>query len=166
MAQPFTSRTLASPSAPRLSSRRYSHLCSHCSCLSPGIESCSGDGVARIELVLAFTWRSFLYPLVTKVAFEGFPCYSFDEGRHRFLMTDVSIRCGSDEHSGVQLVAWIAVIVYPHATAHRTESLGPSRLYSPSLMVCNSLACVAASVACSSAGSCSSGRHPPSSPAR
>ena len=56
---------------------------------------------------------SFLYPLVTKVAFEGFPCYSFDEGRLGFLMSDVSIECGTAEHGHVQLVAWLAVIAYP-----------------------------------------------------
>ena len=50
---------------------------------------------------------------MTKVAFEGFPCYSFDEGRVRFLMADVSIECGTNEHGAVQLFAWIAVIIYP-----------------------------------------------------
>ena len=33
-----------------------------------------------------------LYPLVTKVAFDGFPCYRFDNGRG-WLITDVSIEC-------------------------------------------------------------------------
>ena len=56
---------------------------------------------------------SFLYPLVTKVAFEGFPCYSFDEGRLGFLMSDVSIECGTAEHHRVQIVAWLAVVAYP-----------------------------------------------------
>ena len=50
---------------------------------------------------------------MTKVAFEGFPCYSFDEGRLGFLMSDVSIECGTTEHGHVQLVAWLAVIAYP-----------------------------------------------------
>ena len=32
----------------------------------------------------------FLYPLVTKTAFDGFPCYTFESGR-AWLIADVSI---------------------------------------------------------------------------
>ena len=54
----------------------------------------------------------FLYPLVTKVAFEGFPCYSFQEDARQYLMADVSISCiGPDERpTGV---VWAAVFLYP-----------------------------------------------------
>ena len=53
-----------------------------------------------------------LYPLVTHMAFEGFPCYTFEGGR-AWLMADVSIECGTDEHAGVLMLAWVAVVVYP-----------------------------------------------------
>ena len=49
-----------------------------------------------------------LYPLVTNVAFEGFPCFEFEGGR-AFLMTDVKIECGTDDHSFATLLSWIAV---------------------------------------------------------
>ena len=53
-----------------------------------------------------------LYPLVTKVAFDGFPCYQFEGGRG-WLIADVSIECGTPEHTSATMLAWIAVIVYP-----------------------------------------------------
>ena len=53
-----------------------------------------------------------LYPLVTNVAFEGFPCYTFDGGRG-WLIADVSIECGTAEHGSALSLAWIAVVIYP-----------------------------------------------------
>ena len=53
-----------------------------------------------------------LYPLVTNVAFEGFPCYQFEGGR-AWLIADVSIECGTAEAASAVQLAWIAVIVYP-----------------------------------------------------
>ena len=52
-----------------------------------------------------------LYPAVTNVAFQAFPCYDFEEGS--WLRADVAIQCGSPYHSQVKLVAWLAVAVYP-----------------------------------------------------
>ena len=53
-----------------------------------------------------------LYPLVTNVAFEGFPCYSFEGGRG-WLIADVSIECNTPDHDSATALAWVAVIVYP-----------------------------------------------------
>jgi hypothetical protein len=53
-----------------------------------------------------------LYPLVTRAAFEGFPCYEFDDGR-AWLRADVGIECHNDEHSSAMLIAWTAVTIYP-----------------------------------------------------
>jgi hypothetical protein len=53
-----------------------------------------------------------LYPVVTNNAFDGFPCYTFENGRG-WLVADVSIECGTDEHTSVARTAWIAVLVYP-----------------------------------------------------
>jgi len=57
-----------------------------------------------------------LYPKVTLVAFEGFPCYEFvvssTETRH-FLRADVGIDCDSDEWEQVALLAWAAIVLYP-----------------------------------------------------
>jgi len=53
-----------------------------------------------------------LYPLVTTAAFDGFPCYWFSNGRG-WLRADVSIECSTPEHTGVTLIAWIAVALYP-----------------------------------------------------
>ena len=53
-----------------------------------------------------------LYPMVTRVAFNGFPCFNFANGRG-WLMADVSIECYTPEYTKVSTLAWIAVIVYP-----------------------------------------------------
>jgi len=57
-----------------------------------------------------------LYPKVTFVAFEGFPCYEFKVSNtktRRFLRTDVSIDCDSDQWNEVGLLAWTAIVIYP-----------------------------------------------------
>ena len=53
-----------------------------------------------------------LYPLVTNVAFEGFPCYEFEGGRG-WLIADVSIECGTDTHATARGLALVAIVVYP-----------------------------------------------------
>lgn len=79
-------------------------------------------------LPAVLTLLFFLYPVVTKNAFDGFPCYTFTNGRG-WLMADVSIECatsvyvengpffepqpGAFEHGMVRSVAWVAVIIYP-----------------------------------------------------
>ena len=52
-----------------------------------------------------------IYPMVTKVAFDGFPCYSFEDGARGWLIQDVSIECGTAEQASVTMFAWIAVIL-------------------------------------------------------
>ena len=49
---------------------------------------------------------------VTKVAFEGFPSYSFEGGR-AFLIADVSIEIGTPDADLASALAWIAVVIYP-----------------------------------------------------
>ena len=53
-----------------------------------------------------------LYPFVTNVAFEGFPCHVFDGGRG-WLIADVNVECGTPEHEHVKRLAWVAVVIYP-----------------------------------------------------
>ena len=53
-----------------------------------------------------------LYPLVTTAAFEGFPCYEFSDGRG-WLIADVTIECRTPDHDRAQMLAWIAVFLYP-----------------------------------------------------
>ena len=53
-----------------------------------------------------------LYPLVNKAAFDGFPCYTFADGRG-WLRADVSIECDTPEHSSASALAWAAVVAYP-----------------------------------------------------
>jgi len=59
----------------------------------------------------------FLYPVVTKTAFEGFPCYWFkpigDAPARGWLRVDVDIECNTPDYEAANLIAWIAVIVYP-----------------------------------------------------
>jgi len=58
-----------------------------------------------------------LYPKVTNVAFEGFPCFWFEPVGNApargWLRADVSIECNTPEHDSVRLLAWAAVLVYP-----------------------------------------------------
>jgi len=58
-----------------------------------------------------------LYPKVTNVAFEGFPCFWFDAvgdvPKRGWLRTDVSIECNTPDHDAVKQVAWAAVVIYP-----------------------------------------------------
>ena len=53
-----------------------------------------------------------LYPLVTNVAFEGFPCYEFGDGRG-WLIADVNIQCGTPDHDAAKTLAVVAVVLYP-----------------------------------------------------
>ena len=70
---------------------------------------------ALIELALPWILRLLflLYPLVTNVAFEAFPCHEFADGT-RWLKVDVSIECSSPLYTDeVVPLAWAAIIVYP-----------------------------------------------------
>ena len=53
-----------------------------------------------------------LYPRVTQIAFEGFPCYELADGTG-YLVVDVSIECRTAEHNSALGLAWLAVVMYP-----------------------------------------------------
>ena len=53
-----------------------------------------------------------LYPIVTTVAFESFPCHEFANGRG-WLVADVSIECRTPAHDQIRALAWTAVLMYP-----------------------------------------------------
>ena len=53
-----------------------------------------------------------VYPILTTVAFEAFPCHDFKE-EGRWLIADVSMQCGTDSHKSAVMLAWLAVLVYP-----------------------------------------------------
>ena len=58
-------------------------------------------------------WLFFLAaPFASAVAFEGFPCYAFDDGT-KWLKADVTVPCESDAHR--EILAWslITIIIYP-----------------------------------------------------
>mgnify|MGYP001210425638 CR=1 FL=1 len=72
------------------------------------------DAATVAELTAPVTLRIFflLYPLVTNVAFEAFPCYGF-ENSDGYLAADVSIKCGSGEHNSAKALAIGAILLYP-----------------------------------------------------
>ena len=65
---------------------------------------------ASLPLVLRIFFLS--YPIVTNVAFEAFSCYHFEDADD-YLVTDVSIVCGSSKHRKAQGIAWLAIWIYP-----------------------------------------------------
>ena len=68
-----------------------------------------------LELALPPVLRLFflIYPLVTSVAFDAFPCYDFADGS-RWLKADVSIACDSQSYvEVVRPLAWAAICLYP-----------------------------------------------------
>jgi len=67
-------------------------------------------------LPAVLTLLFIMYPMVTKVAFDGFPCYSFTDKTVGFLRSDVSLECGlSDAQPDTRPMGlvWLAVILYP-----------------------------------------------------
>ena len=75
----------------------------------------SSGHTTLIELALPSTLRFLflVYPLVTNVAFDAFPCFEFDDGT-RWLKADVSIECNSHAWTDeVAPLAWTAVLIYP-----------------------------------------------------
>ena len=76
---------------------------------------CRLDRTALIELALPAVLRLLfvVYPLVTNVAFAGFPCYEFEDGS-TFLKKDVSIACDSPYYENqVAPLAVAAIVIYP-----------------------------------------------------
>ena len=59
-------------------------------------------------------WLFIVYPMVTKVAFDGFPCYSFEDGAKGYLRQDVSLQCHAPDERPV-LLSLVAVLTYPIA---------------------------------------------------
>ena len=53
------------------------------------------------------------YPMVTSIAFEAFSCHVFDDGAGSWLVADVSVKCGTPEHSLIEWTAWVAIAMYP-----------------------------------------------------
>ena len=51
------------------------------------------------------------YPIATNVAFDAFSCVTFDDDSS-WLMTDVSVRCGSSAHHRVTAIAVFGIAVY------------------------------------------------------
>lgn len=51
------------------------------------------------------------YPIVTRVAFDGFSCFSFEESE--WLKADVSIQCHTEQHASVEALASLAIAIYP-----------------------------------------------------
>ena len=62
-------------------------------------------------------WFLFLvYPSITNVAFDAFPCYGFrnpDLTVSKWIKADVSLECQSSEHSAIIRQAWVAIFTYP-----------------------------------------------------
>ena len=68
-----------------------------------------------VELALPLTLRVLflIYPIITNVAFDGFPCYKFSDGS-QYLKADLSVSCNDDEYVWVVLpMVWTAIIIYP-----------------------------------------------------
>ena len=53
-----------------------------------------------------------VYPIVSSAAFEAFSCYDF-EGENGWLIADVGVECGSQQHAAVRSLAVIAIVCYP-----------------------------------------------------
>ncbi|KAL3909905.1 MAG: hypothetical protein SGPRY_009256, partial [Prymnesium sp.] len=57
------------------------------------------------------------YPIVSRVAFDGFSCYTFSKDdtkvHEAFLKADVSIECDTPKHHEVEILASVAIAVYP-----------------------------------------------------
>ena len=66
------------------------------------------DRMLPVVLRIAF----LIYPIVTNVAFEAWPCYKFQNGRG-WLVADVNIECWQKEHYNVRALAMAGVMIYP-----------------------------------------------------
>lgn len=84
---------------------------------APGalIGSCGSTALLRaMPYVLRILF--LMYPIVTQQAFKAFPCYTFDEGlasSTSWLRADVSIQRGTERHMLAQLIAGMALLLYP-----------------------------------------------------
>ena len=77
-----------------------------------GWAACKRGLVLEQSAPLLLSLLFILYPIVTNVAFEAFPCHEL-EGGIGWLIADVAIDCRSDSHVTAQLLAWVAICMYP-----------------------------------------------------
>ena len=73
------------------------------------------QSTALLEQVLPWALRLLflVYPVVTNISFEAFPCHVFEGFGDGWLVADVDIECGSKEHARAISIAWLALILYP-----------------------------------------------------
>ena len=72
----------------------------------------SREALLKLSLPWILRLLFFIYPLVTTVAFDAFPCFEFEDGS-RFLKKDVSIECDTAEHEVAKWLACVAIVIYP-----------------------------------------------------
>ena len=77
-----------------------------------GCAACTLAAVLKQSAPPLLSLLFILYPIVTNVAFEAFPCHELDGGIG-WLIADVAIDCNSDTHMTAQLLAWVAIGMYP-----------------------------------------------------
>ena len=51
-------------------------------------------------------------PIVSAFAFKAFVCYDFADGA-AYLVADVSVTCGSEDHQQSRALAWLAIALHP-----------------------------------------------------
>lgn len=63
---------------------------------------------------LQLKWLFLLFPIITNMVFEAWPCYDFSDGdaQKSYLKVDVSVACDGAEHNELLGVAMCGVIVY------------------------------------------------------
>ena len=72
----------------------------------------SRSALFRSAMPFTLPFIFLMYPLVTNVAFEAFPCYVFEDGQS-YLVADVSIECHTSAHFNAQVLAMLAICIYP-----------------------------------------------------
>ena len=53
---------------------------------------------------------------MTKIAFDAFSCYQFEEGdltTSNYLKADVAIECYTEDHQSAKRLAWLAICLFP-----------------------------------------------------
>ena len=85
---------------------------------------CSGRVLVGLALPWILKFLFLVYPIVTNVAFMGFPCYTFEEDGSKYLKADVGVDCCVRADVGVDCkdhtyedeilpLAWVAIGIYP-----------------------------------------------------
>ena len=74
---------------------------------------CTGDSLLGLALPWVLRLLFLVYPVVTKIAFDAFPCHEF-AGGEQFLKADVAVECTSAYYKEDVLgLAWAAIYIYP-----------------------------------------------------